>query len=44
MRDNPLLAAARDLALAGLDVVAPAKQAFVRQAAGVAALEGTAHD
>ncbi len=40
MHSDPLLGLARDLALSGLDIVAPLKQQFVRYAAGVAALGG----
>jgi 2-octaprenyl-6-methoxyphenol hydroxylase len=43
MRTDPVLGLARDLALSGLDVVAPLKHQFVRYAAGVAAL-GAARD
>ncbi|HAN28883.1 MAG TPA: 2-octaprenyl-6-methoxyphenyl hydroxylase, partial [Haliea salexigens] len=43
MHSDPLLALARDLALSGLDWVAPLKRAFVAQAAGVQALEAV-HD
>lgn len=35
MRTDPLLGLARDLALSGLDWIAPIKRAFVRQAAGM---------
>lgn len=38
MHSDPLLGLARDMALSGLDVIAPLKQEFVRYAAGVAAL------
>ena len=43
MKNDPVLGLARDMALAGLDVMAPLKREFVRYAAGVAAL-GEAHD
>ena len=43
MHNDPMLALARDLALSGLDWVAPLKRAFVAQAAGLQALEA-AHD
>ncbi len=43
MHSDPLLALARDLALSGLDWVAPLKRAFVAQAAGMQALEAV-HD
>ena len=42
MNSDPVLGLARDMALAGLDVIAPLKREFVRYAAGVAAL-GEAH-
>jgi 2-octaprenyl-6-methoxyphenol hydroxylase len=42
MKSDPVLGLARDMALAGLDVMAPLKREFVRYAAGVAAL-GEAH-
>lgn len=38
MSTDPVLGLARDMALAGLDVMAPLKREFVRYAAGVAAL------
>ncbi len=38
MHNDPVLGLARDMALSGLDMVAPLKQQFVRYAAGVAAL------
>ena len=40
MHSDPVLGLARDLALAGLDVVAPLKRQFVEHAAGVTALAG----
>lgn len=42
MHGDPLLALARDLGLAGLDVAGGLKAAFVRHAAGMAALEAVA--
>lgn len=39
MRNDPLLALGRGLALAGLDLAPALRRAFVRQAAGMAALE-----
>ena len=41
MNSDPVLGLARDMALAGLDVMAPLKREFVRYAAGVAALGET---
>ena len=41
MRNDPVLGITRDMALSGLDVVAPLKRQFVRQAAGMAALGAT---
>ena len=41
MQADPVLGIARDLALASLDVARPAKDSFVRHAAGVAALEAS---
>ena len=38
MRSDPILGMTRDMALSGLDVLAPLKRQFVRQAAGMAAL------
>ncbi len=38
MRSDPVLGIARDMALSGLDVLAPLKRQFVRQAAGMTAL------
>ncbi|MEP1471239.1 MAG: 2-octaprenyl-6-methoxyphenyl hydroxylase [Halieaceae bacterium] len=38
MKNDPVLGLARDMALSGLDVMAPLKREFVRYAAGVAAL------
>ena len=38
MRSDPVLGITRDMALSGLDVLAPLKRQFVRQAAGMAAL------
>lgn len=43
MHNDPMLALARDLALSGLDWVAPLKRAFVAHAAGLEALE-TVHE
>jgi len=40
MHPDPILSVARDLALSGLDISPPLKQAFVRHAAGVAAMVG----
>ena len=39
MHPDPVLSVARDLALAGLDISPPLKRAFVRHAAGVAAMD-----
>ena len=39
MRKDPLLQIGRDIGLVGLDLFPPLKEAFVRQAAGVAAME-----
>ena len=41
MRSDPVLGITRDMALSGLDVLAPLKRQFVRQAAGMAALGAT---
>ncbi|MEP0203850.1 MAG: 2-octaprenyl-6-methoxyphenyl hydroxylase [Halioglobus sp.] len=38
MHPDPVLSVARDLALAGLDISPPLKRAFVRHAAGIAAM------
>jgi len=38
MHPDPVLSVVRDLALAGLDISPPLKRAFVRHAAGVAAM------
>lgn len=43
MRKDPLLQVGRDIALLGLDILPPLKAAFVRQAAGVAAMESSSH-
>ncbi|MAT92575.1 MAG: 2-octaprenyl-6-methoxyphenyl hydroxylase [Halioglobus sp.] len=43
MHNDPVLGLGRDLALAGLDIAPPLKQAFVRHAAGMAALRGHGH-
>ena len=40
MHPDPVLSVARDLALSGLDISPPLKRAFVRHAAGVAAMAG----
>jgi len=42
MQGDPVLGLARDLALAGLDIVPPFKREFVRYAAGVAGIGGQA--
>lgn len=42
MHGDPVLGLARDLALAGLDIVPPLKREFVRYAAGVAGMGGRA--
>ena len=42
MHTDPVLGLARDLALAGLDIIPPLKREFVRYAAGVAAMGGRA--
>jgi 2-octaprenyl-6-methoxyphenol hydroxylase len=42
MHGDPVLGLARDLALAGLDIVPPLKREFVRYAAGVAGMGGPA--
>jgi 2-octaprenyl-6-methoxyphenol hydroxylase len=42
MRSDPVLGLARDLALAGLDILPPLKREFVRYAAGVAEMGGPA--
>ena len=40
MHADPMLALVRDLALSGLDWVAPLKRAFVEHAAGLEATRG----
>ena len=42
MRSDPVLGLARDMALAGLDILPPLKREFVRYAAGVAEMGGPA--
>ncbi|WP_189478329.1 2-octaprenyl-6-methoxyphenyl hydroxylase [Parahalioglobus pacificus] len=41
MNSDPLLGLTRDMALSGLDVLAPLKHQFVRHAAGIAAMGGS---
>ena len=40
MQSDPVIGIARDLALAGLDILPPLKREFVRYAAGVADMGG----
>jgi 2-octaprenyl-6-methoxyphenol hydroxylase len=42
MHSDPVLGLARDMALAGLDILSPLKREFVRYAAGVAEMGGRA--
>ena len=43
MHSDPVLGLARDMALAGLDILPPFKREFVRYAAGVAEMGGQAN-
>ena len=43
MHSDPVLGVARDMALAGLDILPPFKREFVRYAAGVAEMGGAAN-